>query len=73
MKRAMGILGFLWLALRDRWFMSRWNPWGAAAGSARTMPTQDVMALIERQAKVWRNVATGTDDSGPTPPNRPIQ
>jgi hypothetical protein len=70
-KRAALILAVLWMALRDRWFLSRWNPWGAASG--RTLPTQDVIDIIEKHGQAWMRTMTGTGESAHKPPNRPIQ
>lgn len=32
MNRIMLYAAVLFLAVRQRWFMSKWNPWGAASG-----------------------------------------
>lgn len=55
----------LWLSLRERWYLSRWNPWGATSGRRRS--TAD---LVETLGREWRaaHQAHGTPPSVPKPP-----
>lgn len=68
MNRFMLTVAVLWLALRQRWYESKWNPWGMGSYGAQRRAAQRVMEQLEKQGPAFVRAATGTDPSAPNPP-----
>jgi hypothetical protein len=66
--RFMLTMAVLCLAVRQRWYESKWNPWGMGSHGARHRSTQAVVDALEVHGKAFIRAATGTDPSPPTPP-----
>jgi hypothetical protein len=73
MTRFKLVLMVLWLSLRQRWYMSKWNPWGAASPGGRHRATRDFLAAMERSGAAFVRAAQATDETPSVPPNPPVQ
>lgn len=73
MNRFMLYAAVLSLAVRQRWYESKWNPWGMGSRGAQVRAAQAVMEELKKQppaTAMFIRAATGTD---PSPPNPPVQ
>lgn len=68
MNRFMLTMAVLWLAVRQRWYESKWNPWGMGSYGAQHRAGQDVIEALKKQGPAFIRTATGTDPSAPKPP-----
>jgi hypothetical protein len=68
MNRFMLTVAVLWLALRQRWHESVWNPWGMGSHTAQHRAAQAVMEQLDKQGPPFMRAAAGTDPSAPKPP-----
>ena len=67
------VLAVLVLAVRERWHMSRFNPWGVGSRGAAHRSTQDVVTALEKHGAAFVRTVQGTDGTPPSATNDPVQ
>ena len=65
--------GVVWWMVRDRWYMSRLNPWGAGSVSGRHRASRDVVQQLEQQGPALLRAAMGKDGTPPSAPPPPLR
>ena len=73
MRRLSLVLAVMVLAVRERWHMSRFNPWGMGSRGAAHRSTQDVVTALEKHGAAFLRTAQGTDGTPPSAHNDPVQ
>jgi hypothetical protein len=73
MNRIMLFAAVIWLSLRDRWHMSKWNPWGAASPGGRHRATMDVVEQLKANGDAFLRTVTGPHGTPPSAPPPPVE
>lgn len=73
MNRFMLTMAVLWLAVRQRWYESKWNPWGMGSRGAQHAAARAVMEELEKQGPAFAAALRNATGTAPSPPKPPVQ